>query len=118
MLDKNKLSKYLWCICKLSYFECYHQKTNYANILIKLAFLAMHLNDNEIDEIQGFLPKYKILQEFLRHFILLSNLFKNSKVSVQNLMKINKSKISKATCQECFYKIYETKYQLKRFYAM
>ena len=47
----------------------------------------MHLNDNEIGQIQGFLPKYKILLEFLRgNFIFVSNLFKNSKVSMQKLM--------------------------------
>ena len=74
MLDKNKLSKYLWYICKLSYicFNFITKKTNSANILslIKtgISSIPMHLNDNEIDKIQEFLPKYKILEEFPKEF--------------------------------------------------
>ena len=72
MLDKNQLSTYLWFICKLSniFFNFITKKTNYANI--KLAFLLYSIQmqsvDNKNGEIQGFLPKYEILQEFPKQF--------------------------------------------------
>ena len=53
--------------------------------------IPMHLNDNEMDLIQDFLPKYKIVQEFSKNVIFVSSLFINSKVLEQTLMKMNKS---------------------------
>ena len=94
MLDKNQLPKYLQCICKLSYvFNFITKKTNYAKVLIKLAFLRyqMYLNDNETGLIQGFYPSIKYYKSFLNNLIFVSNQFKNSKVPEQNLMKMNKS---------------------------